>query len=183
KADLLFDQYNHAAAELNGYVYAIGGGASGDQVQRYHPGLDRWETAGKLVSGRQFFAAATIGATLYAFEGGGGQSVERFDAGAGSWIATGATVGGIRVRYDYAGAVVGGSFYMFGGQMSVATPDMVDRFTAPATFTPRANWRPRTTYAAAALNGTVYVFGGFAGAAFTGRNEAYDPAGDSLRPL
>src|SRR5438309_9880190 len=68
-------RYYHAAAEVGGKIYAIGGhdnnGVYLSVVEEYDPAANTWTTKAPMPTGRQFLAAAAVGGKIYAIGGVG----------------------------------------------------------------------------------------------------------------
>ena len=66
-------RYYHAAAEVGGKIYAIGGhdnnGVYLSVVEEYDPAANTWTTKAPMPTGRQFLAAAAVGGKIYAIGG------------------------------------------------------------------------------------------------------------------
>ena len=85
----------HAAAVLDGKLYAVGGFNDDDgylsSVERYDPALNAWEAVAPMATARYAHAVAVLDGKLYAVGGDGGgtrlSSVERYDPSVGAWEA------------------------------------------------------------------------------------------------
>ena len=89
----------HAAAVLDGKLYAVGGFNDGDDdlssVERYDPALDVWEAVASMAAARSRHAVAVLDGKLYAVGGCNDDgvtlvtlsSVERYDRALEVWEA------------------------------------------------------------------------------------------------
>src|SRR5437660_673528 len=66
-------RYYHAAAEVGGKIYAIGGDNNGGLylkvVEEYDPASNTWTTKAQMLTGRYDLAAAEAGGKIYAIGG------------------------------------------------------------------------------------------------------------------
>jgi len=159
----------HAAAEANGLVYAIGGEDSGGNrlasVEEYDPSTDTWSTVASLSTARFLHAAAEANGLVYAIGGrdsGGNElaSVEEYDPSTDTW----STVASLSTaRYRHAAAEANGLVYAIGGEDSgsniLASVEEYDPST-DTWSTVASLSTARNQHAAAEANGLVYAIGG-----------------------
>jgi N-acetylneuraminic acid mutarotase len=191
-AALLVPRSEHAVADLDGKVYAIGGYPPGripsDVVQVYDTGADRWTFGPSVPVALHHTMAAVAAGKLYAiggeFEGAGTgrpemflDSVYELDVAGAAWRRRASMP---TARSGGGAAVVDGKIYVAGGRpprgadFAVYDP-AADRWTALPNLPTQRNH-----LAVGAIGGKVYVAGGRFGGGFnsekTAALEVYDPA-------
>lgn len=189
---MLVPRSEHAVAELDGRVYAIGGYPPGripsEVVQVFTVATGRWAFGPPLPVPLHHTMAAAAGGRLYViggeFEGAGTGRPEVFldtvyelDPDAGAWRRRTSMP---TARSGGAAAVIGGRIYVAGGRpprghdFAVYEP-AADRWTVLPNLPTQRNH-----LAAGAIDGKVYVAGGRFGPGFNSEKspalEIYDPA-------
>ncbi|MFN7932562.1 MAG: kelch repeat-containing protein [Bryobacteraceae bacterium] len=188
RAELLAANSEMGVAELDGWIYVLGGYPASRQtvatVQAYDPGKDEWRLKAPLPRGVNHSMPAVVNGKLYVI---GGQS----DAGNTSFVdtnymydpSTDAWVEKARLplaRGGGAAAVVDGKIYVAGGRPPRGADFAVyDPVADTWTVLPDVPTQ-RNHLAAVAVNGKVYVIGGRFQAGFTSPQtdvvEIFDPA-------
>ena len=199
KASMSSPRSGAAVAEVNGILYAVGGGdynpgGSGNlaTVEAYDPVTNTWSPRASMSTARSELAAGVVNGKLYAVGGAGvGGSfgslatVEAYDPATNTWT-TKASMS--TPRAGAAVAVVNGTLYAVGGidygYGSLATVEAYDPVTN--TWTPRASMStPHYAATAVVVNGKLYAVGGGGGSwgyYALATVEAYDPATDTWMP-
>src|SRR5438309_1127058 len=113
-------RYYHAAAEVGGKIYTIGGhdnnGVYLSVVEEYDPASTTWTTKAPMPIARARLAAAAVGGKIYAVggEGSGGPMnvVEEYDPASTTWTTKAPMP---TARGNFGAAAVGGKIYAIGG--------------------------------------------------------------------
>ena len=188
KTGMSTSRWLHAAAELNGILYVMGGNGAGDlsSTEAYDPVSDSWTGRASMNTRRREFAAASANGHVYVFAGIRDDiwlnSIESYDPTTNTWTVVG-NIGS--VRKCLTATTVDGYIYIIGGRTG-------------ALFNPQVNWNQRFdpatnsvisragmitarySHAAAAANGKIYVIGGMTGSNLTlNTNQEYDPSTNS----
>jgi N-acetylneuraminic acid mutarotase len=116
-ADMPTPRQGIGAAVVEGWIYAVGG--SDENMERYNPVQDKWETRASLPVKRHFATAAALGDKLFIMGGlvdsGGSTSpfVYRYDPQIDKWLKRADMANS---RYGRASQVVNGQIYALGGR-------------------------------------------------------------------
>eukprot|EP00457_Paulinella_chromatophora_P007438 gb/GEZN01007461.1/.p1 GENE.gb/GEZN01007461.1/~~gb/GEZN01007461.1/.p1 ORF type:complete len:494 (+),score=69.84 gb/GEZN01007461.1/:26-1507(+) len=155
-----------AAAELNGFLFVLGGvnkaGASLSSVEMYDPANDSWEHVAPMVSRRSCCAAAVLNGKIFAIGGGStwdSQTVERYDFATDRWEMLSPMS---HKRSGCAAVVFEGELYVIGGNDGGEALASVERFDAK---TNRWELMPPMTVkregvVVAVQDGCIYAIGG-----------------------
>ncbi|GEM_PF-4870529 len=139
KASMSVARGNLSLVELNGKLYAIGGGtASGalNILEEYDPGLNSWTTKAPMQTARQHFAAAALNERIYVIGGevtnptGVIGTVEEYDPATDAWRTL--TPDPV-LRGGATAVAVNGAIYVEGGSTS---PGPATFFQTNEQFTP-----------------------------------------------
>lgn len=172
----------HAAAQVNGVLYLIGGtGADSKKVTAYYPESNTWESKARLHSGATSLTAHSVNGLIYVFSGynaGYENRVQIYNPVADSWAyGTPAPTS----RMNVSSAVVDGKIYVIGGRDSNGNLTTAVEVYDPVTdsWATRASL-PKTCEesSASAIEDKIYVVGGCFGTAVN-TVEIYDSASDS----
>jgi len=186
-----FARGSAAAVAVAGQIYVVGGRdgfQSLDSVERFDPGMRRWDLQQPLRSARFGAAAAVLGGRVYVVGGRGGgrvlDAVERFDVDVGVWE----TLPPLHARrYRTAAAAAHGRVYVAGGcdgswQTGLRSVERFDPDTwAWSILAPLQV--PRWGAAAVPAGGSICVLGGRNGAGALASVERFDPATGTWEPL
>ncbi|XP_071963035.1 kelch-like protein 28 [Antedon mediterranea] len=181
-ASMLRCRSHHAAAVLQGKIYALGG-YDGETYMRsvecYCPSTNQWSVSPPMLKSRSFFRAVVANGMLYVI-GGCGQdinSVERYDPDTESWQMVAPMAD---KRIDFGVAVLHNCIYVVGGHNGTAHLSSVERYDCN-----RNKWSvvaslnlARTGLAAAVMGHKLYAVGGHSGSSYLNRVEEYDPDDD-----
>ena len=182
KGSLQYARSMHAAAAVNGKIFAAGG-FNGSYVmftEEYDPVINIWGTFPRpyLPTLRKGLAAAAVGGKVY-FIGGedsGGLSAknEVLDPVANTFTARASMPA---PRNAVAAAALGGKVYVVGGNDGVDQTGLTEAYDPDTdSWTTRAPLgTPREGVALGAVNGRLYAVGGFDGMGGLGVTEEYDP--------
>ena len=176
-------------AALNGYVYSIGGCASGcspadaqSLVHRYDPASDAWEQVASMNTARHSLGAVALDGYIYAIGGHVANSRsenERYDPSGNTWTTLASKPTAVS---DFGIAAWGGEVYCFGGNRSASIQSVIE------VYNPSAGWRSPGNMpaagldmAAAALGEYIYQAGGYDVSTATALDHlwAYDPVGQT----
>jgi N-acetylneuraminic acid mutarotase len=170
---LLTGRYQHAAAVLNGKIYAMGGftgSAITNSVEVFDPLTNQWSAVAPLNTARRYHAAAAVGGKLYAIGGSDVnlvtlKTVEVYDPVANTWtFAPPLAV----ARVLLAAATLDNKIYALSGFDRTDPQSAGTYYDTVEVFDPTANqWSSapslsaaRVELAAAALGNNLYALGG-----------------------
>eukprot|EP00898_Chlorokybus_atmophyticus_P005300 jgi/Chlat1/5771/Chrsp387S05515 len=167
-----------AAADLDGRVYALGGGNATQQlsvVELFDPERGEWMLAKSLSERRYCVSAATVDHCIYAVGGFEGtnylKSMERFDPREGSWTPVRDM---LEARGTAAVAAVGNYLYAVGGfNGSILNTVEVYDLRMDSWYPLAPALLPRAYCAVGVINHDIYVLGGICGQMNTATAEKY----------
>jgi N-acetylneuraminic acid mutarotase len=180
-----------ATCEVDGKIYAIGGGGyvmpTVATVEMYDPATDTWTRKADMPTPRGFLAAAAIGGRIYAIGGFGPggdntantRTVEMYDPATDTWTRKADMS---TPRSGLSASVVEGKIYAIGGAGSAWAPLGLVEVYDPATDTwvRKANMpTPRFKVSTCVVDGKIYAIGGRTIYELFGQVEVYDPATDT----
>lgn len=186
-APLLAPRAAHAAAEVDGKLYVVGGytvalAGHTPQVEVYDPATDTWTPGAPMPTGRDHLGAAAVDGKIYAVGGdfathsNTADVLEAYDTETGLWESLGALP---TPRGSMSAVAFEGKVWVMGGQDGTRTYDDVDVYD-PAT----GEWSKmapmmttRHGFGSGAWGDKVYVVEGGPepGASQTGSIEAFGP--------
>jgi len=184
-----------ASGAVNGIIYAIGGGSTGNQcgatgtVEAYDPLTDSWSAKGSMPTPRWGAASAAINNLIYVVGGSlacpqiivnPSTALEVYDPATDIWAAQ---MQMPTARWDLAAAAANGKIYAIGGwdplsQTVLATVEEFDPTTNSWT-TKSPMPMARSGLVAVTLNGKIYAFGGSDNVNVLAVLEVYDPLADT----
>ena len=164
--------------EVNGVLYAVGGGSNTRAVEAYDPASDSWTAKKSMTATRQDLGVGVVNGILYAVGGGRGgslETVEAYDPRTDTWTTK---VNLPTPRMRLAVGVVNDILYAVGGDNIsgyLATVEAYDPVTG--IWTTKAPMpTARSGLAVGVVNGILYAIGGNG---MRTTVEAYDPATDT----
>ena len=169
KADMPIARGGHAACEVDGILYVMGGGTKTNsdfpQLQSllaYDPKTDSWTPKRDMPTARRFLAACAVDGIIYTIGGGGlitppTDAVEAYDPKTDTWMAKAHLPA---ARSAVTACAVDGIIYAIGGA------DNMQDLTRVEAYDPKTDqWTPKTKLpapaiwaAACAVNGLIYAF-------------------------
>lgn len=171
-----------STAQVNGKIYAIGGGGNRNTtIEEYDPTIDKWTYKSSMKNFHQLLDTVVVDGKIYAVGGSDDirYSLEEYNPISDTW-ATKAPMK--HPRYDVELQVIDNKIYAIGGRQNSITSSVIEMFD-PLTNT-WADMTPmkqqRIYFKSEVVNGKIYVFGGIIGAPidrqYTSIVEEYDPA-------
>ena len=179
-----------AVASLGGYIYGLGGGASGGASSacfRYDPAANAWISIAALPAVRTYGSAFVLDGAIY-YAGGASSGFEeevwRYDPGADTWTAVAALPGarsmGGAVSYGGKGYWIFGNDGSARGEIFEYDPD-ADTWTEIYATTDSNLERWRLGCAVDAATGRIYITAGMDGFGNATSNiQVYDIAAGTL---
>ena len=188
-ASLPTPRRSFAAAELNGFIYTVGGSVDGSSnnlttVEAFDPATNSWSTITSLSQPRDQLTLASINSKLYA-AGGYHQGVdlgtlEVYDPAFGTWTMVAPMP---TSRRGAGAAAVNGKLYVIGGSAAlVGQYNVVEEYDPSTdTWTTKAPMpTARTGLGVGVVNGIIYAIGGVNSAgSVVATVEAFDPVSNS----
>ena len=177
---------SHAAAELDGKIYLMGGHPANSNVVAFDRHTGAWLAVAGMARCRDAPSAAVVGGKLYVIGGEDDDneylhSVEAFDPETGAW----AEVAPMPTARSFVGAaVLDGKIYVLGGDSNVDAEAAVEVYdpqtdtwaTAPSMTS------ARSCHGVAVLGGKIYAAGG-CGSGYLRSVEAFDAQTNSWRQV
>ena len=194
-------RYCHAAAALNGKLYAIGGSTDDEdralaKAEVYDPKADSWQPLPSMPTGRRSLAAVAVAGKVYTIGGinkdeNNSGAVEAYDPICGAWTQVASLP---MARSFHTATVVEGKIYVLGGDRvgrddddENETSDRVDVYDPAADSWQQIAAMPtaKVCHTASILDGKIYVTGGYDadGGGDTDCCEAYDPVTNTWTTL
>lgn len=192
KADMPTARAEFSASEVNGKIYAIGGGVfkNGNWiflpiVEEFNPEADQWARKADMPTPRKLLTTCVVDGKIYAIGGHPAlrdlsATVEEYNPGRDEWMQKADMP---TPRALASAAVVDGKIYIIGGL--VKWPNTVSAVVevydpAADTWEPKADMpTPRSTASTAVVDGKICVIGGGNGIKVLSTVEVYDPATDN----
>jgi len=123
-----------SAVQINGTIYAVGGGTATsalNTLQAYNPATNTWTLKAPMPTARYSPVAVVAGGKLYVMSGGSGYGadyghlVEAYDSVTNTW-STKAPIP--TPRHNFGIGVIDGKIYTVGGGIGLAPTQRTDRF-------------------------------------------------------
>jgi RNA polymerase sigma factor (sigma-70 family) len=183
---------NYSVCEVNGMIYAIGGGGGLPNVDAYDPIKDRWTKKADLPTPRTHMSSAVVNGKIYAISGLLPNmkivpTVEEYDPVNDVWTKKADMPD---PRESASAVTVNNKIYVVGGDFTddpnawgVGMAKVLEYDPATDTWSKKSDMpTPRTAAAAVVVDNKIYVICGFSGGAnaiFFPTVEIYDPINDT----